>query len=293
MSKWQAEKAERNRQSLARLTKALPPIFPSAVLSRALSRPFVPPTPRLAIDSYWRAHPIRADRLARALAARSGAPSGWSWQLGEDRKDGLPATFRTPPAPYRERAYARGPKLANCSLRSTGGLPRGSTRSTSRRPRRCSMSCKADNQFRNGLLDSAGYVNCRARENVDASDESYIAQIPDRQGCKRITVETLSQSAPARLHLDRSDLNENRTASANLRRNRESRDGKFANHLRDSPCLCEAGRFRAGQDASSCRRDDSGARTQSKSLPCDEGLTSRIASGRLPSTSRKANQSAS
>ena len=50
-----------------------------------------------------------------------------------------------------------------------------------------------------------------------------------------------------------------------------SRDGKFANHLRDSPCLCEAGRFRAGQDASSCRRDDSGARTQSKSLPCDEG----------------------
>jgi hypothetical protein len=26
--------------------------------------------PRLAIDSYWRAHPIRADRLARALAAR-------------------------------------------------------------------------------------------------------------------------------------------------------------------------------------------------------------------------------
>jgi hypothetical protein len=66
------------------------------------------PTPRLAIDSYWRAHPIRADRLARALAARSGAPSGWTWRLGE-RKIGLPVTFRTPPAPYRERAYARGP----------------------------------------------------------------------------------------------------------------------------------------------------------------------------------------
>ena len=109
MSKWQEEKADRNRRSLARLSKALPRIFPSAVLSRALSRPFVPPTPRLAIDSYWRAHPIRADRLARALAARSGAPNGWSWQLGEDRKNGLPATFRTPPAPYRERAYAPGP----------------------------------------------------------------------------------------------------------------------------------------------------------------------------------------
>jgi hypothetical protein len=36
MSKWQAEKAERNRQSLARLNRALPRIFPSAVLSWAV-----------------------------------------------------------------------------------------------------------------------------------------------------------------------------------------------------------------------------------------------------------------
>jgi hypothetical protein len=108
-SKWQAEKAERNRQSLARLTKSLPRIFPPAVLARALGRSFVPPTPRLAIDSYWRAHPLRADRLARALAARSGAPGGWTWRLGDERKSGLPTSFRTPPAPYREKAYARGP----------------------------------------------------------------------------------------------------------------------------------------------------------------------------------------
>src|SRR6266567_8142088 len=85
MSNWQAEQAERNRKSLARLSKALPAIFPPAVLERALSRPFIPPTPRLAIDSYWRAHPIRADRLARALAARSGALKGWTWQLGHNR----------------------------------------------------------------------------------------------------------------------------------------------------------------------------------------------------------------
>ena len=58
---------------------------------------------------YWGAHPLRADRLARALAARSGAPNGWIWRLGDNRKKGLPATFRTPPAPYRERAYALGP----------------------------------------------------------------------------------------------------------------------------------------------------------------------------------------
>jgi hypothetical protein len=68
---WEEEKDRRNRQALRRLTKSLPSIFPPAVLARALGRPFIPPTPRLAIDSYWRAHPIRADRLARALATRS------------------------------------------------------------------------------------------------------------------------------------------------------------------------------------------------------------------------------
>jgi hypothetical protein len=77
----------RNRRSLARLTKALPALFPAPVLQHALSRPFVPPLPRLAIDGYWRAHPLRADRLARALAARSGAPEGWRWRLAAGRSD--------------------------------------------------------------------------------------------------------------------------------------------------------------------------------------------------------------
>ena len=108
MSNWQTEKAERNRKSFARLSRSLPAVFPPAVLARALDRPFIPPTPRLAIDSYWRAHPIRADRLARALAARTGAPTGWTWRIGQGRKTGLPATFRTPPAPFRERAYNLG-----------------------------------------------------------------------------------------------------------------------------------------------------------------------------------------
>ena len=104
MSAW---RDERNKRALARLEKALPEIFPAGVLTRALSRPFIPPMPRLAIDGYWRAHPARADRLARALAARSGAPAGWVWSLGEG--GGLPATFRAPPAPFREEAFARGP----------------------------------------------------------------------------------------------------------------------------------------------------------------------------------------
>src|SRR5215472_1694837 len=99
MSDWQAEKAERNRKSFARLSKVLPAIFPPAVLARALSRPFIPPTPRLAVESYWRAHPLRADRLARALAARSGGPTGARCQLGTNHNNGLPAPGRTPPAP--------------------------------------------------------------------------------------------------------------------------------------------------------------------------------------------------
>jgi len=80
---------------------------------RELCWPVLLPAPwcrrrRLAIESYWSAHPIRADRLTRALAARSQAPSGWIWRLG-DRRSGLPFTFRTPPAPYREAAHAMGP----------------------------------------------------------------------------------------------------------------------------------------------------------------------------------------
>ncbi|SDR61539.1 hypothetical protein SAMN05444161_8204 [Rhizobiales bacterium GAS191] len=99
---------ERNRRSLARLMKALPAVFPAPVLARAVSRPFVPPMPRLAIDGYWRAHPLRADRLARALAAKSGAPQGWSWRIGETAAPGLPQSFRAPPAPYREAGFALG-----------------------------------------------------------------------------------------------------------------------------------------------------------------------------------------
>jgi hypothetical protein len=103
MSEW---RAERNRKALARLTKSLPAIFPATVLRHALARPFTPPTPRLAIDAYWRAHPLRADRLARALAARSETPKGWTWRLGAAA--GLPATFRAPPAPFREKAHTLG-----------------------------------------------------------------------------------------------------------------------------------------------------------------------------------------
>ena len=99
----------KNRQALARLNKALPAIFPAPVLMHALERSWTPAMPRRAVDSYWRAHPVRADRLTRALAARSGTPAGWTWRLGSERRDGLPSTFRMPPTPHREPTYARGP----------------------------------------------------------------------------------------------------------------------------------------------------------------------------------------
>jgi hypothetical protein len=119
MSEW---RDEINRKALARLTLALPAVFPRPALIHALARRFTPPMPRLAIDSYWRAHPVRGDRLARALARRSGAPPGWTWRLADEKQapvkrrsrkpdgeaDWLSASFRIPPAPYREGRFARG-----------------------------------------------------------------------------------------------------------------------------------------------------------------------------------------
>ena len=108
MSNWQAEKAERNRRSFTRLARSLPAIFPPVVLARALGRPFIPPTPRLAIESYWGAHPFRADRLARALAARTGPPIDWTWRISDNLKSGLSATFRMATLAAIRRALSRG-----------------------------------------------------------------------------------------------------------------------------------------------------------------------------------------
>ncbi|MFH6786458.1 MULTISPECIES: hypothetical protein [Methylobacterium] len=112
----------RNAAARARLEKSLPALFPTSVLRYALSRPLVPPTPRLAVEGYWRHHILRADRLARALAVKSGQPEGWAWRLGtwtpgtrrpdpagEDLSEkGLPFSFRVPPAPFREAPHALG-----------------------------------------------------------------------------------------------------------------------------------------------------------------------------------------
>src|SRR5437763_1602778 len=108
MKKTSEWRAERNGKALLRLRKALPDIFPAAVLTHALNRAFIPAMPRRAIDAYWRAHPIRADRLARALACKSGTPTRWTWRLATARNPDLPATFRFPPAPFREREFALG-----------------------------------------------------------------------------------------------------------------------------------------------------------------------------------------
>jgi hypothetical protein len=104
-----AWRAERSAKARARLMRHVPDIFPPAVLAHALRKPFIPPTPRRAIESYWRHHPVRADKLARALAVKSGAPADWAWRLGSRNKSNLPTSFRAPPAPYRETGHAKGP----------------------------------------------------------------------------------------------------------------------------------------------------------------------------------------
>ena len=99
------DRAARNHAAEARLVAAKPGRLPPAVLVHARGRTRVPPLPRLAVESYWRAHPLRADRLARALAGRGAAPEGWRWG-GAAASEGW---FRKPPAPFREDAFRRGP----------------------------------------------------------------------------------------------------------------------------------------------------------------------------------------
>ena len=90
-----------------RLNRALPEIFPAPVLTHALNRRWTPPMPRLAVDGYWRAHVVRADRLARALAARSGAPDGWTWRIGSQGPAGDVPRSRPRPIASRNSRAAR------------------------------------------------------------------------------------------------------------------------------------------------------------------------------------------
>lgn len=103
---WRDERNGRARERLARGGAAA---LPMPVMVHALARRLVPPQPSLAVASYWRHHPLRADRLARALAARSAAPDGWNWRLSAEPGDGRARTFRAPPAPYREAAHRAEP----------------------------------------------------------------------------------------------------------------------------------------------------------------------------------------
>src|SRR6202045_1961745 len=107
VSKWLAR---RNEKARARLMRSLPEVFPRAVLRHALSRPFLPATPRRTVDSYWRYHPIRADKLARALAAPSGAPGGWGGE-SESRNQGHWLVFGY----HQNRPIRRAPAIAVCA----------------------------------------------------------------------------------------------------------------------------------------------------------------------------------
>ena len=102
---WLKRKNERRIERLVTLT---PKRFPQAVWRHALAASLVPDSPNRAVESYWLAHPVRADRLARAMARQNGAPDGWTWRLKAEAGDGRPATFRTPPLPFRETALTRG-----------------------------------------------------------------------------------------------------------------------------------------------------------------------------------------
>jgi hypothetical protein len=71
-------RVKRNEKARARLMRNLPEVFPVAVLVHALSRPFLPTTPRRTVDS-------------------------------SIQKSGPLVSFRVPPTPFREPAYTKGP----------------------------------------------------------------------------------------------------------------------------------------------------------------------------------------
>ncbi|RXF73580.1 hypothetical protein [Hansschlegelia zhihuaiae] len=97
-----ARRAAWNEVARSKLTASRDQI-PGPVLVQALARRWTPKTARAAVDFYWRAHPLRADRLARALAAAGAPPPGWRWSAPEIR-----AGFRLPPQPFRSASPEPG-----------------------------------------------------------------------------------------------------------------------------------------------------------------------------------------
>src|SRR5262249_14472629 len=102
--------ALQNARALKRLEKALPEVFPAPVLTHALAPPLTtPPRRGRAVAPSGRLPRGPPPPPPRPRAARPGPPAGWAWRLASGRAKDLPATFRAPAAPYREKKYHLGP----------------------------------------------------------------------------------------------------------------------------------------------------------------------------------------
>ena len=131
-----------------------------------LSRPFLSPTPRRAVDLYWRYHPVRADKLARALAAFSGAPKGWAWRVGI-QKSGPRVSFRAPPTPVSRTSLYEGPRPLLCvwAAHISVRLESSSEAPLSRNRRTADQECRgrSPRSLVQGLARSSRYtVACTA-----------------------------------------------------------------------------------------------------------------------------------
>ena len=95
---------------------------------------------------YWRAHPVRADRLARVLAARSGAPAGWTWRLGDGRGRAAGELSQSAGAVPRGRLHPRSGLLLRVRA---AGLPLR----LARRPvgARTQRQCRLAHRLRGGV----------------------------------------------------------------------------------------------------------------------------------------------
>lgn len=105
--------ARRNEKARSRLMRNLPDVFPGAVIAHALSRPFLPATPRRAVDSYWRYHPVRADKPVRSLPLAANRTDGCG--ESESRNRGHWLVFGCPQPRFVSGPTRRAKAIAVCA----------------------------------------------------------------------------------------------------------------------------------------------------------------------------------
>ena len=155
-----AWRAERNRRALARLRRGLPAIFP-APRADARARALVHAPDAAAGDrSYWRAHPVRADRLARVARRPERSARGLDLAARRGRRAcrrAFAVRRRRTARPNSRAARASAASAGNRSTASAGTSTCGSADPT---------QCRLAHRLRGGVAlwnAPSGYIGLLKR----------------------------------------------------------------------------------------------------------------------------------